>query len=32
MVGIFKINALYQDKRFHNVDKPRGAWGALVWD
>jgi len=30
MVGIFKINALYQDKRFHNVEKPRGTWGALV--
>jgi cytochrome c-type biogenesis protein len=30
MVGLFKINALYADKRFHNVEKPRGAWGALV--
>jgi cytochrome c-type biogenesis protein len=30
LTGIFKINALYQDKRFHNVDKPRGPWGALL--
>ena len=30
MIGILKINALYQDKRFNNVEKPRGAWGALV--
>jgi len=30
VLGIVKINALYQDKRFHNVGKPRGAIGALV--
>jgi len=30
LMGIFKINALYKDKRFHKVEKPRGAWGALV--
>jgi cytochrome c-type biogenesis protein len=30
VLGIVKINALYQDKRFHNVDKPRGVIGSLV--
>jgi len=30
VLGIFKINALYQDKRFHDVKKPRGTWGVLV--
>jgi len=30
LLGIVKINALYQDKRFHNVQKPRGVVGALV--
>ena len=30
VLGIVKINALYQDKRFHNVEKPRGPIGALV--
>ena len=30
LLGIFKINFLYQDKRFHNVEKPRGILGALV--
>ena len=30
VLGIVKINALYQDKRFHNVDKPRGVIGAFV--
>jgi len=30
VLGIFKINALYQDKRFHDVKKPRGSWGVLV--
>jgi cytochrome c-type biogenesis protein len=30
LLGIFKINALYQDKRFHNLKAPRGAFGALV--
>jgi cytochrome c-type biogenesis protein len=30
LLGIVKIKFLYQDKRFHNVAKPRGAAGALV--
>jgi cytochrome c-type biogenesis protein len=30
LVGIFKINMLYRDKRFHSVQKPRGVIGALV--
>src|ERR1700704_7103779 len=30
VLGVFKISALYQDKRFHDVKKPRGAWGVLV--
>jgi cytochrome c-type biogenesis protein len=30
VLGIVKINALYQDKRFHNVEKPRGVVGAFV--
>ncbi|PYS02674.1 MAG: cytochrome C biogenesis protein [Acidobacteria bacterium] len=30
LLGIVKINALYQDKRFHNVEKPRGVAGAFV--
>jgi cytochrome c-type biogenesis protein len=30
LLGIFKINFLYRDKRFHNVEKPRGIFGALV--
>src|SRR5262249_12571504 len=30
LTGIFKINFLYKDKRFHNVGKPRGLFGALV--
>jgi len=30
LMGIFKINFLYRDKRFHNVEKPRGLLGALV--
>jgi cytochrome c-type biogenesis protein len=30
LTGIFKINFLYKDKRFHNVQKPRGFIGALV--
>lgn len=30
VLGIVKINALYKDKRFHNVDKPRGVFGAFV--
>ncbi len=30
LTGFIKINALYKDKRFHNVQKPRGMLGALV--
>ena len=30
LMGIFKIPFLYQDKRFHNVGKPRGMFGAFV--
>jgi len=30
LLGVFKIGALYQDKRFHNVQTPRGMLGALV--
>ena len=30
LTGLFKINFLYKDKRFHNVQKPRGLIGALV--
>jgi cytochrome c-type biogenesis protein len=30
LTGLFKINFLYKDKRFHNVEKPRGLMGALV--
>jgi cytochrome c-type biogenesis protein len=30
LTGLIKINALYRDKRFHNVQKPRGLFGALV--
>jgi cytochrome c-type biogenesis protein len=30
LLGIFKINALYQDKRLHSVQTPRGAFGALL--
>ena len=30
LLGIFRINALYQDKRFHSIQKPRGVLGALV--
>src|SRR5947207_15894693 len=28
LTGLVKINFLYRDKRFHNVDKPRGLLGA----
>jgi len=31
VLGVFKINALYQDKRFHDVKKPRSAWGVLLF-
>jgi cytochrome c-type biogenesis protein len=30
LTGLIKINVLYKDKRFHNVQKPRGMLGALV--
>jgi cytochrome c-type biogenesis protein len=30
LTGLVKINTLYRDKRFHNVQKPRGLFGALV--
>src|SRR5215831_171360 len=30
LIGIIKFNFLYKDKRFHNVEKPRGLFGALV--
>jgi len=30
LLGIVKINFLYRDKRFHNIEKPRGILGALV--
>jgi len=31
VLGVFKIGALYQDKRFHDVPKPRSAWGVLLF-
>jgi len=30
LTGLVKIPFLYQDKRFHNVSKPRGMFGAFV--
>ena len=30
LTGIYRINFLYQDKRFHGTSKPRGMFGALV--
>jgi cytochrome c-type biogenesis protein len=30
LLGVFRINALYQDKRMHNVQTSRGALGAMV--
>jgi len=30
LTGWIKLNFLYQDKRMHNVQKPRGLFGALV--
>ena len=30
MTGLLKIGLLYRDKRFHNVQQPRGMVGALV--
>jgi cytochrome c-type biogenesis protein len=30
LTGLVKINFLYRDKRFHNVQKPRGVVGAFV--
>jgi len=29
LTGIYRINFLYQDKRFHGAAKPRGLLGAL---
>src|SRR5215468_4999261 len=30
LTGLYRINFLYQDKRFNSVSKPRGLFGALV--
>jgi len=30
VLGVFRINALYQDKRMHNLQTSSGMWGALV--
>jgi len=30
LLGVFRINLLYRDKRFHSVSTPRSALGALV--
>ena len=30
LTGLVKIKFLYQDKRFHNVEKPRGMLGAFI--
>ena len=30
LTGLYRINFLYQDKRFHGSSKPRGLFGALV--
>ena len=30
LTGLYRINLLYQDKRMHNISKPRGLAGALV--
>lgn len=30
VLGVFRINALYQDKRMHNVQAKSGMFGALV--
>ena len=30
LTGLIRIPFLYQDKRFHNLDKPRGMFGAFV--
>jgi cytochrome c-type biogenesis protein len=30
VLGVFRINALYQDKRMHNVQTKSGLFGALV--
>jgi cytochrome c-type biogenesis protein len=30
LLGVFRINFLYRDKRFHGAEKPRGIFGALV--
>jgi len=30
LTGLYRINLLYRDKRFNNLQKPRGLLGALV--
>src|SRR5690242_18273316 len=30
LLGVFRLNFLYQDKRMHSVQTPRGAFGALL--
>lgn len=30
LLGVFKIKFLYQDNRFHSIEKPRGMAGAFV--
>ena len=30
LTGLLKINLLYRDKRFTNIQKPRGVWGSFV--
>ena len=30
LTGLYRINFLYQDKRYHGTAKPRGLFGALV--
>jgi len=30
LTGLYRINFLYQDKRYHGAAKPRGLFGALV--
>ena len=30
LTGLLRINFLYRDKRFNNIQKPRGVWGSFV--
>jgi cytochrome c-type biogenesis protein len=30
LIGIFRINFLYRDKRFHGLRSGRGTWGAML--